>query len=61
MALKDCKECGKEVSDKAVKCPHCGAPILAEDQVAQAVKVALMILIPFIVGSIGLLLVSLVS
>jgi hypothetical protein len=24
MALKKCKECGKEVSTKAEKCPHCG-------------------------------------
>jgi len=27
MALKNCKECGKEVSSKAKSCPHCGAPI----------------------------------
>lgn len=24
MALVNCKECGKEVSDKAASCPHCG-------------------------------------
>jgi hypothetical protein len=24
MALIHCKECGKEVSSKADKCPHCG-------------------------------------
>lgn len=24
MALKNCKECGKEVSSSAKKCPHCG-------------------------------------
>ncbi len=27
MALKKCKECGKEISSKAKKCPNCGAPI----------------------------------
>ena len=27
MALKSCKECGKEVSSKADKCPNCGAPV----------------------------------
>lgn len=27
MALKKCKECGKEISTKAIKCPHCGAPV----------------------------------
>ncbi len=26
MALTKCHECGKEVSDKANVCPHCGAP-----------------------------------
>ena len=25
MALKKCKECGKEISDSAKACPHCGA------------------------------------
>ena len=24
MALVNCVECGKEVSDKAEQCPHCG-------------------------------------
>jgi len=27
MSLIICKECGKEVSDKAGRCPHCGCPI----------------------------------
>ena len=27
MGLKKCKECGKEVSDQADKCPHCGAKL----------------------------------
>jgi hypothetical protein len=27
MALKPCKECGREVSTKARNCPNCGAPI----------------------------------
>jgi len=26
MALIPCKECGKEISDKAVTCPNCGMP-----------------------------------
>lgn len=26
MALIACGECGKEISDKAPACPHCGAP-----------------------------------
>lgn len=28
MALINCSECGKEVSDKAAACPTCGAPIV---------------------------------
>jgi len=27
MALTKCNECGKDVSDKALVCPHCGNPI----------------------------------
>ena len=26
MALIKCDECGKDISDKATSCPHCGAP-----------------------------------
>lgn len=25
MAMIKCEECGKEMSDKAMNCPHCGA------------------------------------
>lgn len=27
MALIKCSECGKEISDKAITCIHCGCPI----------------------------------
>lgn len=27
MALIECKECGKQMSDKAECCPNCGCPI----------------------------------
>ena len=27
MSLIKCKECDKEISDKAENCPHCGYPI----------------------------------
>ena len=27
MALIKCKECGQEISDKAMTCPKCGAPV----------------------------------
>ena len=28
MALFKCSECGKEISDKAAFCPHCGCPVV---------------------------------
>jgi hypothetical protein len=27
MALTKCEECGGQLSDRAVTCPHCGAPL----------------------------------
>lgn len=30
MSLMRCEECGKEISDKANVCPHCGFPISSE-------------------------------
>jgi len=35
MALIKCGECGRDVSDKAAACPHCGAPTVA---MAAAIK-----------------------
>lgn len=32
MALVNCKECGKEISDKAISCPNCGC-VLNSDKV----------------------------
>lgn len=32
MALTKCPECGKEVSDKAPTCIHCGYPLLAQKE-----------------------------
>lgn len=31
MALINCPECGKEISDKAASCPHCGYPLPSKD------------------------------
>ena len=40
MALSKCKECGKGVSDNAISCPHCGAPLptLSEGQIKNIAK-----------------------
>ena len=35
MALIECDECGKDVSDKAVSCPNCGNPIFISDSSSQ--------------------------
>ncbi len=33
MALIECEECGKDVSDKAASCPGCGNPIATPDSI----------------------------
>ena len=38
MALIQCPECGKEVSDKALACPNCGNPIAAPVEKVKAKK-----------------------
>lgn len=38
MALINCPECGKEISDKAVACPHCGCPINTQPRQEVAVE-----------------------
>jgi len=35
MALINCHECGNQVSDNAVACPKCGAPVIVRIQRAQ--------------------------
>lgn len=48
MAMITCKECGKEFSDKADKCPNCGAPV----EIPQAPKkMSKCLLISLIIGA----------
>lgn len=35
MALIKCPECEREVSDKAVDCPHCGCPLTSDNQLRE--------------------------
>lgn len=59
MALINCKECGKEISDKANKCPHCGFDITKEKHTKATSKgcgymffgIAAVIFISVVVGS----------
>ncbi|MDR0726400.1 MAG: hypothetical protein LBF59_10405 [Prevotellaceae bacterium] len=32
MALINCSECGKNISDKAANCPHCGNPLNVKNE-----------------------------
>ena len=40
MALVECKECSKEVSEAAISCPYCGisAPGVADEKIEASVK-----------------------
>lgn len=38
MALINCPECGKEISDKAASCPNCGCPIEKTANVQESVE-----------------------
>lgn len=39
MALINCPECGKEISDRAGECPHCGYPLSESDRSNESVQV----------------------
>ena len=39
MALVQCPECGKEISDQAISCPNCGYTMRKEENIANAVVV----------------------
>ena len=39
MALINCPECGKEISDRAGECPHCGYPLSESDSSNESVQV----------------------
>ena len=47
MAIVNCKECGKEISDMAQTCPHCGV-VLKKDtytkEILTAKKVAIFLI-----------------
>jgi len=49
MALMECKECGKQISEQATSCPHCGAPVgaraayVAQGSIAQTRSVGFLL------------------
>jgi len=52
MALINCKECGKQVSDKAVNCPHCGYEMNKSEGMKAVNGIALIALIYLIIITI---------
>ena len=45
MALSNCSECKKEISNLAVSCPHCGAPLKSTKKTSAAAWVILIIIV----------------
>lgn len=39
MALISCPECSKNISDKVKSCPHCGYPLVEDDNITQKVEI----------------------
>jgi hypothetical protein len=55
MALVKCQECGKEISDQAANCPHCGAPRQASStkkEPSQAEKIQGSVTLVLIVAAV---------
>lgn len=55
MALIKCKECEKEISDQAVACPSCGAPVrnaLNQDAKVKSVSNKRWVVLALILGSL---------
>jgi nitrate reductase gamma subunit len=42
MALTKCEECGGPLSDRAMSCPHCGAPVRKRGRLVAAAIVGLL-------------------
>lgn len=47
MALINCPECGKEISDKAISCPNCGVPLSKEISQLEKKNEEQMEILPF--------------
>ncbi|MFN0158017.1 MAG: zinc ribbon domain-containing protein [Bacteroidota bacterium] len=56
MSLISCKECGNQISDLAMKCPHCGAGRISSVGVSNvgALRVVGLILLFIGLGCVGL-------
>lgn len=59
MALINCQECGREVSDQAKTCPHCGAPPTKLQVVGKSLEtigclLTLLVTIPILLFMLGM-------
>lgn len=52
MALINCKNCGKQISDKAAACPHCGSVLWQNSQAGNGVQAKSGSKKPVIIGSV---------
>ena len=50
MALVQCRECGREISDQAIACPQCGHPQRRAAPMSPLVKLVLGALVLILVG-----------
>ncbi len=50
MALKKCKECGREISTKAESCPNCGAPIKGKKHGCGGFIISVVVVIAILVS-----------
>ena len=52
MALVECKACGKQISENAKECPHCGEPVAQKKKTSLLTWFVLILFIFFIVGTV---------
>ena len=52
MAIKKCRECGKDVSTEAKACPHCGAPSPVRQEMSPAASLGCLTVLAAIVATI---------
>ncbi len=54
MALVECKACGKEISENAKECPHCGEPLSKKvEQETNWSFIIIVILVVLVIGAIS--------
>ena len=59
MALIQCSECGKEISDQISACPHCGYPVQKQTDENKG-KNKKKLLLPVIIAGIILVLIAII-